>query len=80
MRECKEKIKNIEELEFAVFCIESIASRLGMDGRRIYDALTKRVIFLMNILCQNMGYYTPREKSILWMTFWFCIIRYNISR
>lgn len=35
------KITNSEELEFAIFCIENISLRLGMDARCIYDALTK---------------------------------------
>lgn len=34
--------KNItnDELEFAVFCIESVASRLGVDGEKVYRAFT----------------------------------------
>lgn len=27
------------ELEFAIFCIESVAARLGADAVRVYDAL-----------------------------------------
>lgn len=38
----KGKIKNGKELEFAVFCIENIAERLGMDAARVYDALTEK--------------------------------------
>lgn len=40
--ECEEKIKNIDELEFAVFCIENIAERLGADAVRIYETLTEK--------------------------------------
>ena len=32
------KIKNLDELEFAVFCIENIASRLGKNAEEIYRA------------------------------------------
>lgn len=38
----EEKIKNGKELEFAVFCIENIAERLGMDAVQVYDALTEK--------------------------------------
>ena len=34
-------IKNSDELEFAIFCIENIALRLGIDAEKAYDALTQ---------------------------------------
>ena len=36
------KIANSNELEFAVFCIENIAIRLGKNGEDIYRALTEK--------------------------------------
>ena len=36
-----EKIKNSRELEFAVFCIENVAAKLGVDAERVYQALTE---------------------------------------
>ena len=33
-----EKIKNSNELEFAIFCIENVAARLGVDAERVYQA------------------------------------------
>ena len=36
------KIQNTDELEFAVFCIENIAIRLGKKGEDIYQALTEQ--------------------------------------
>ena len=30
-----EKIKNSSELEFAVFCIENVAAKLGVDAERV---------------------------------------------
>ncbi len=35
-----EKIKNIRELEFAIFCIENVAGRLGESGEKVFYALT----------------------------------------
>ncbi len=37
-----EKIKNFRELEFAVFCIENVAAKLGVDAERVYRAFTKK--------------------------------------
>lgn len=34
------KIKNSRELEFAIFCIENVAARLGVDAERVYQAFT----------------------------------------
>jgi predicted DNA-binding protein YlxM (UPF0122 family) len=31
----------MEELEFAIFCIESVAAKLQVSGTAIYDALTQ---------------------------------------
>ena len=35
-----ERIKNSSELEFAVFCIENVAAKLGVDAERVYQAFT----------------------------------------
>lgn len=32
-------IQNMEELEFAIFCIENVASKLGADPAKVYSAL-----------------------------------------
>ena len=36
------KIKNSSELEFAVFCIENVAAKLGVDAERVYQAFTEQ--------------------------------------
>ena len=38
-----EKIKNSSELEFAVFCIENVAAKLGVDAERVYQAFTEQL-------------------------------------
>lgn len=53
----EEKIENIKELEFAIFCIENVAERLGADARRIYELLTKK----SNIL---NGYIVPEYELL----------------
>ena len=36
------EIKNEDELEFAVFCIESIASKLGKNAEDVFKDLTEK--------------------------------------
>ena len=36
------KIKNSEEQEFAVFCIENVAAKLDVDAKRVYQAFTEK--------------------------------------
>jgi hypothetical protein len=52
-----EKIKNSNELEFAIFCIENVAARLGVDAERVYQAFTQKSDILN-------GYIVP-EYEIL---------------
>ena len=35
-----EKIKNSNELEFVVFCIANVATKLGVEAERVYQAFT----------------------------------------
>ena len=37
-----EKIKKSRELEFAVFCIENVAEKLGVEAERVYKAFTEK--------------------------------------
>ena len=37
-----EKIKNSNELEFAVFCIENVAAKLNVNAERVYKAFTEK--------------------------------------
>lgn len=53
----KAGIQNSDELEFAVFCIENIAIKLGVDPERIYIVLTEESDILN-------GYIVP-EYDIL---------------
>lgn len=38
----KQNIEKSRELEFAIFCIENIAAKLGVSAEKVYDALTKK--------------------------------------
>ncbi len=49
-------IQNSSELEFAVFCIENVAAKLGVDAERVYQAFTKKSDILN-------GYIVPEYAS-----------------
>lgn len=53
-------------LEFAVFCIESIARRLGVDGTRVYDALARRsdVLYGYIVPCYDALHTQDREYIV----------------
>ena len=38
----KQNIEKSRELEFAIFCIENIAAKLGGSAEKVYDALTEK--------------------------------------
>lgn len=44
------EIKNANELEFAVFCIENVAVKLGVNAERIYRAFTEKSDILNNYI------------------------------
>ena len=52
-----EKIKNFSELEFAVFCIENVAAKLGVDAERVYQAFTEQSDILN-------GYIVPEYEVL----------------
>ena len=52
-----EKIKNSNELEFAIFCIENVAAKLGVDAEHVYQAFTEK----NNIL---NGYIVPEYEVL----------------
>lgn len=37
-----DKIHNTKELEFAIFCIESVAEKIGIPAEKVYQALTSQ--------------------------------------
>ena len=51
------KIKNSNELEFAVFCIENVAAKLGMNASRVNQAFTEKSDILN-------GYIVPEYEVL----------------
>jgi len=52
-----DKITTLRELEFAVFCIENIARKLGADPVRVYTTLTEKSDILN-------GYIVPEYEML----------------
>lgn len=52
-----ENIKNSNELEFAVFCIENVAKKLGVDAARVYRVFTEKSDILY-------GYIVPEYEVL----------------
>ena len=51
------KIKNSNELEFVVFCIENVATKLGVEAERIYQTFTEQSDILH-------GYIVPEYEVL----------------
>ncbi len=52
-----EKIKNSKELEFAVFCIENVAAKLGVNAELVFQAFTEKSDILY-------GYIVPEYEVL----------------
>ena len=61
-----EKIKNSRELEFAVFCIENVAAKLGVDAERVYQAFTEKSNILNGYIVPDFVvlYFLSREYIV----------------
>lgn len=58
-------IKNIDELEFAVFCIENLAVRLQMDTEQIYTALAESSSFLYDYIVAHYEVLHTQDKQYI---------------
>lgn len=58
-------IKNFDELEFAVFCIENIAIRLNKNGEDVYRALTKNSNILNSYIIPEYEILHTQSKDYI---------------
>ena len=58
-------IKNQDELEFAVFCIESIAAKLGVTAQRVYAALTESSSILRSYIVPGYEVLHTQSKDYI---------------
>ena len=61
----KQPIQNERELEFAVFCIENVADRLGVNPVNIYDAFTKKSDILNTYIVPEYEVLHTQGKSYI---------------
>ena len=59
------KITNIDELEFAVFCIENIAIRLGKNAEEIYQMLTEKSNILSSYIIPEYEMLHTQSKDYI---------------
>ena len=59
------KINNTNELEFAVFCIENIASRLERNAEEIYKMLTEESNILSDYIIPEYGILHTQSKDYI---------------
>ena len=59
------RIKNREDLEFAVFCIENIASRLGKNAEEVYQALAEKSDILNSYIIPEYEMLHTQSKEYI---------------
>ena len=56
---------NKNELDFAIFCIENIAEKLNINGKILYDLLTKRSKILDEYIIPNYDSLHTQGKEYI---------------
>ena len=63
---CSEnKITDIKELEFAIFCIENIAKKLNTDAPQVYKALTEQSNILNDYIVPEYEMLHTQSKEYI---------------
>lgn len=58
-------ITNENELEFALFCVENVADRLGMKGNEVYEILTEQSDILDQYIVANYETLHTQSKEYI---------------
>ena len=58
-------IKDSKELEFAIFCIENVASFLGRDAREVYKLLTEESDILNSYIVPEYEMLHTQSKEYI---------------
>ena len=59
------KIRNIDELEFAIFCIENLAELLNIDGKEMYRLLAEDSNILYDYIVPNYEVLHSQDKGYI---------------
>ena len=60
-----EKIRDSDQLEFAIFCIENIAIKLGKNAEDVYDILTTQSGILNNYIIPEYEVLHTQDKEYI---------------
>ena len=60
-----DRIKNKDELEFVIFCIENLALRLKTGAEHIYTALAESNSFLYDYIVAHYGVLHTQDKEYI---------------
>lgn len=60
-----DRIKNTDELEFVIFCIENLALRLKTNAEHIYTALAEASSFLCNYIVAHYDVLHTQDKEYI---------------
>ena len=58
-------IKNEDEIEFVVFCIENLALKHGKDGSYVYKSLKDRSNILNSYIVPGYGFLHTQDKDYI---------------
>lgn len=59
------KIQNFDDLEFAIFCVENIAAKVGTDGETVYRALTDDTDLLRTYIIPSRDVLHTQSKDYI---------------
>ena len=60
-----DRIKNADELEFVIFCIENLAIRLKTDAEHIYTTLAESSSFLYDYIVAHYDVLHTQDKEYI---------------
>ena len=61
----KQNIVNSDELEFAIFCIENVAAKLGVNAENVYTALTEKSSILNDYIIPEYEMLHTQSKEYI---------------
>ena len=59
------RIQSQEELEFVIFCIESVAAKLNQDAEEVYDLLAKKTNILNEYIVPEFEMLHTQSKEYI---------------
>ncbi len=65
MNLCEKPIQTADELEFAIFCIENIALKLGIAANQVYHALTEQSDILNSYIIPEYDILHTQSKAYI---------------